>query len=68
MKHAMTDYAVLLKELDSLSPQCLGEVLDFVGRLKQKRMRDIPETMLLSEAALAKDWNTPGEDEAWGTI
>lgn len=23
------------------------------------------ETMMLSEATLAKDWNTPEEDEAW---
>ena len=26
---------------------------------------DIPETALLSEAALAEDWNRPEEDEAW---
>ena len=64
----MTDYTVLLKELDSLSPQSLDEVLDFVGRLKQKRMRDVPETMLLSEAALAKDWDTPEEDETWARL
>ena len=64
----MTDYAVLLKELDTLSAQSLGEVLDFVGRIKQKRMRDISETMLLSEAALAKDWDTPEEDEAWAHL
>lgn len=25
----------------------------------------VPETALLSEAALAKDWNRPEEDEAW---
>jgi len=28
----------------------------------------IPETMLLSEAALAKEWNTPEEDEAWASL
>lgn len=26
------------------------------------------ETMLLSEATLAKDWDTPEEDEAWGYL
>jgi hypothetical protein len=25
----------------------------------------VPETALLSEAALAKDWNRPEEDAAW---
>jgi hypothetical protein len=60
----MTDCAVLLKELDTLSPQSLGEVLDFVGCLKQQR--NIP--MLLSEAVLAKDWDTPEEDEAWADL
>jgi hypothetical protein len=64
----MADCAVLLKELDTLSPQSLGKVLDFVGCLKQQRMRDIPATMLLSEAVLAKDWDTPEEDEAWADL
>jgi len=26
---------------------------------------DVPETALLSEKALAEDWNRPEEDEAW---
>jgi hypothetical protein len=25
----------------------------------------IPDTMLLSESVLAKDWNSPEEDAAW---
>lgn len=29
---------------------------------------DIPETALLSEPALAKDWNRPEEDEAWSYL
>lgn len=28
----------------------------------------IAETALLSEAALAKDWNRPEEDEAWSYL
>jgi hypothetical protein len=27
-----------------------------------------PETMLLCEAALATDWNTPEEDDAWASL
>jgi hypothetical protein len=64
----MTDRDALLRELDLLPSQSLGEVLDFVGYLKQKRAREVPETMLLSEAALVKDWDTPEEDEAWANL
>ncbi|MDR2581132.1 MAG: hypothetical protein LBC85_09090 [Fibromonadaceae bacterium] len=30
--------------------------------------KSIPETMLMSEKSLAKDWNTPEEDKAWETL
>ena len=30
--------------------------------------RDIPDTALLSEAALAEDWNRPEEDAAWSHL
>ena len=30
--------------------------------------RDIPDTALLSEAALAEDWNRPEEDAAWSYL
>ena len=30
--------------------------------------RDIPETALLSEVALAEDWNRPEEDVAWSHL
>lgn len=29
---------------------------------------DVPETALLSEVVLAKDWNRPEEDEAWSHL
>ncbi len=29
---------------------------------------DVSETALLSEAALAEDWNRPEEDEAWSYL
>ncbi len=29
---------------------------------------DVPETALLSEQALAEDWNRPEEDEAWSHL
>jgi len=33
--------------------------------LDEEPTSDISETALLSEAALAEDWNRPEEDEAW---
>jgi hypothetical protein len=30
--------------------------------------KNVPETMLMSEKSLAKDWDTPDEDEAWKTL
>jgi hypothetical protein len=64
----MSERAFLLKEIDALPSEYVGEVIDFVEYLKQKRLKQIPETMLLSEAALAKDWDTPEEDEAWADL
>jgi len=61
----MSNRAVLLKEIETLPAACLGEVMDFVAWIKQRKLSLIPETMLLNETALAKDWDTPEEDEAW---
>jgi hypothetical protein len=64
----MADCAALIKEIQTLPPACWGEVSDFVGYLKQKRLEKTPETMLLSEAALAKEWDSPEEDAAWANL
>jgi len=64
----MTGRAVLMKELESLPHECLGEVTDFVAWLKHRRLQQAPETMLLSQAALAKDWDTLEEDKAWADL
>ena len=64
----MPNRSEVLRELDSLPTECLGEVLDFIGYIKQKRSRDIPETMLMSEDALARDWDSPEEDAAWASL
>jgi hypothetical protein len=64
----MTERAVLLREIDTLPAACVGEVVDFVAWIKQRKVSRIPETMLASEAALSKDWDTPEEDEAWASL
>ncbi|HAZ30856.1 TPA: DUF2281 domain-containing protein [Candidatus Acetothermia bacterium] len=55
----------LLQELEALPEASLRKVLDFVRFLKAKDARVRPDTALLSEAVLAKDWLRPEEDEAW---
>jgi hypothetical protein len=60
----MDKVVVLLKELQEAPEPLLDEVLDFVKFLKHKRaVRS--ETALLSEAALAKDWSSSEEEQAW---
>ena len=36
--------------------------------LEEKPVINIPETALLSEPALAKDWDRPEEDAAWSHL
>lgn len=55
----------LMQEIESLPSEYLQEIMDFVGYLKLKQLKKIPETMIISEESLAKDWDKPEEDEAW---
>ena len=64
----MTNRAVLQQEIETLPASCLGEVIDFIIWIKQRKLSQIPEPMLLSEAVLSKDWNTPEEDKAWANL
>ena len=64
----MTNRAVLLQEIETLPINCINEVVDFVAWIKHRKLSQIPETMLLSETALSKDWDTPEEDEAWAHL
>ena len=58
----------LLREVSILPSVYYLEVLDFIESLKKKRQGAIPETMLLSESALSKDWDTEEEDNAWASL
>ena len=64
----MSNRTVLIQEIETLPAACLSEVIDFVAWIKQRKLSQIPETMLLSEASLSKEWNTPEEDEAWTNL
>jgi hypothetical protein len=58
----------LINEIETLPTECIQEIMDFIGYLKLKHLKNVPETMLLSESSLARDWNTPEEDEAWASL
>jgi hypothetical protein len=64
----MSTQELIEKEVASLPEPLQREVYDFVRFL---RLRDVDESfngLLLSESALAKDWNTPEEDAAWASL
>jgi hypothetical protein len=65
----------LLREIETLPVEFVHEVSDFIGYLKVKRIGSavadcsgVSTTMLLSEAALSRDWNTPDEDAVWADL
>ena len=57
---------LIYKKIEALPSEYLAELGEFIEILKQKKT--LPETMLLSEAALKKDWEDSKEDEAWATL
>jgi len=64
----MTAINQLMDEIETLPAEYFQEVIDFVKSLKSKKLSSIPETMILSEQALAKDWDSPEEEEAWANL
>lgn len=48
--------------------QVTAEQRAIVIVLEHKPAISVPETALLSEPALANDWNRPEEDEAWSHL
>jgi hypothetical protein len=56
----------LIEEIEQTPDEILSEVLDFLLFIKTKKLqREKLEITLMSESALAKDWLTAEEDEAW---
>jgi hypothetical protein len=67
-KQDMSTQELIEKELSALSEPLQREVYDFARFLRQKREDESFNGLLLSESALAKDWNTPEEDAAWASL
>jgi len=59
---------LIYKEIESIPSEHLAELGEFIEILKQKKIKAGLETMLLSEAALKRDWEDPKEDEAWADL
>ena len=55
------------EHLEHVPDKYLSEIIEYLHFLEFKSRNDNPDisSMLLSENTLAKDWLTPGEDEAW---
>jgi hypothetical protein len=51
---AMTERAVLIREIETLPPSCWGEVLDFVEYIKQKNQKRTSEMERAAEMMAAE--------------
>lgn len=61
----MNEKEIIVKELDRVPNSLLPKVLEFVKSVQDTSQVEHLETTLLSEAALAQDWLSSEEDEAW---
>ena len=64
----MSTRELIEKEVAGLPEPLQREVYDFARFLRCKREDESFNGLLLSETALAKDWNTPEEDAAWASL
>ena len=64
----MSTQELIEKEVASLPESLQREVYDFVRFLQNKRGEGSFNGLLLSETALAKDWNTSEEEAAWASL
>jgi len=74
LKHEICDKQIVStrdlieREITNLPEPQQREVYDFARFLRHKKTEDSFNGLLLSETALAKDWNTPEEDSAWASL
>ncbi|MBI4603940.1 MAG: DUF2281 domain-containing protein [Planctomycetes bacterium] len=64
----MSTRELIEKEVARLPEPLQREVYDFARFLRLKAQDESFNGLLLSETALAKDWNTPEEDTAWASL
>jgi hypothetical protein len=61
----MSTNEVILQEINNAPQEFSFEVLEITRALKHIKSLDANEPALLSQETPAKDWLSPGEDEAW---
>jgi len=64
----MMTHELIEKEVQALPEALQREVYDFARFLRCRNAEESFNGLLLSETALAKDWNTPEEDAAWASL
>ena len=64
----MSTRELIEKEVASLPETLQREVYDFARFLRRKKEEASFNGLLLSETALAEDWNTPEEDAVWARL
>jgi len=64
----MSTRELIEREVSALPESLQREVYDFARFLRTKKDDDSFNGLLLSESALAKDWNTPEEDAKWANL
>ena len=67
-RNGMSTKQLIESEVAALPEPLQREVYDFVRFLRAKRDEESFNGLLLSETALAKDWNTPEEEAAWASL
>jgi len=64
----MSTSEMIVKEVIALPESEQRKVYEFAHKLRLQQADKAFDGLLLSEAALAKDWNTPEEDAAWASL
>ena len=64
----MSTQQLIEQEVTRLPENLQREVYDFARFLRFQREDESFNGLLLSETALAKEWNTPEEDAAWASL
>jgi hypothetical protein len=64
----MSTRELIERELDGLPEPLQREVYDFARFLRFKSETETFDGLLASEPVIARDWNTPEEDEAWANL
>ena len=56
---------IIVKDIEELTPELIQEVIDFIGFLKNKRLKKTVvngHSLILQQENLSKIWNTESED------